>query len=111
MRPFKFFQKEDEERTIPLLPNEQLIRYWNDGENSHISSTRVISWSNEEYMWRPRWSLIHFIGTMEEFFTDRLEIPVIRHIGRVGSFSFMENDILMQHHYHGEYEIFYYAYI
>lgn len=110
MKPFKFFHKE-EERTIPLLPNEQLIRYWNDGDNNHISSARVISWSNEGHMWSPRWRFKQFIGTMDEFFTGRMEIPVIKHIGRPNPLSFMEIDILMQRHYHGEYEIYYYEHI
>ena len=60
----------------PLLENEQRIGYWT-GDYFNITQ-RVIAWYRNVHM--NSWRRMTYIGTMEQFFRYRLEIPVIEQI-------------------------------
>jgi hypothetical protein len=111
MRQFKFFHKEDGDiRFPPLLHNEQLIHYWNDGDYENTLTARIIAWSNEEHRRSPEWTFTRFIGTMEEFFMSIQTIPVIKYIEREGSLLYMGEDYPIVGNLGGIYEIYYYEY-
>ncbi len=110
MKPFKFFQKEVGIRFPPLLHNEQLIHYWNDGDYSNTLTARIIAWSNEEHRRSSEWTFTRFIGTMDEFFTSIQSIPVIKYIEREGSLLYMGEDYPIVGNLGGVYEIYYYEY-
>lgn len=80
MNSFKFFSNNTEESNWALLDYEQVIHYWNDGEEMELLTARVIAWRTRQHMDNPQWRLMSFIGTMEQFFNGRLDIPVIRSI-------------------------------
>ena len=81
MREFKFFSRNIEEpQNRSLLDNEQLIHFWNDGEEMELLTARVIAWRTRVHMDNPQWRLMSFVGTMEQFFGSILSIPVIRSI-------------------------------
>jgi hypothetical protein len=69
IREFKFFRNSP----IPLLDNEQVLNYWTNYYVNTVS--RVIAWSRDIHI--DSWRRMTYIGTMEQFFTYRLEIPVI----------------------------------
>lgn len=110
MKPFKFFHIEEELPRALLLPGEQIIHYWNDGDYENTLTARVIAWSNEEHRRSPEWTFTRFIGTMEEFFMDNRGIPVIKYIEREGSLLYMGNDYPIRGNLGGIYEIYYYEY-
>jgi hypothetical protein len=110
MNTFKFFQNE-ENKFAPLLPNEELIHYWDDSDEMDYLTVRVIAWSTEEHRTNPEWTFTRFIGTMEEFFLEnRGRIPVIKYIEREGSLLYMGEDYPITGNLGGIYEIYYYEY-
>ena len=87
MMRFKFFGENSQEpiimvETFPraLLENEQLIHYWNDGDFRNILYERVIAWASGIHLFADNWIQREYEGTMERFFYNRLEIPVIQSI-------------------------------
>jgi hypothetical protein len=110
MKEFKFFHQEEELPRAPLLYNEQIIHYWNDGEYENTLTARVIAWSNEEHRRSTEWTFTRFIGTMEEFFIGNRGIPVIKYIEREGSLLYMGEDYPIVGNLGGIYEIYYYEY-
>ena len=110
MKEFKFFQKDEGVRFPPLLHNEQLIHYWNDGDYLNTLTARVIAWSNEEHRMSPEWTFSRFIGTMDEFFMDNRGIPVIKYIDQNGTLLYMGESFPIDCNLWGIYEIYYYEY-
>jgi len=84
IKPFKFFnggcQPTLESTRVPLLENEQIIRYWNNGDSRDMLYEKVIAWARGTHAFGGEWRLESFIGPMERFFDNRLEIPVIQSI-------------------------------
>lgn len=123
MDTFKFFQKEKEpknyidvgnirfnvgERNLALLHNEQLIHYYSNDES--ILTASVIAWSEEFHRWNIQWTFSRFTGTMEEFLTNRTEIPVIKYIERYGTMLYNGNNRPIDCNLQGVYDIYYYKY-
>jgi hypothetical protein len=91
MKTFKFFdddwqqhpleQVEDPPRLI--LDNEQVIHYWNDGDYHNILYERIIAWARGIHVFADNWIQREYEGTMERFFYNRLEIPVIQSIEKM----------------------------
>lgn len=78
MKEFKFLSENLEEQpNRPLLENEQIIRYWNGGDYHNILHSRVIAWARGTHVFSDDWIQRGYEGTLEQFFTNRLEIPVI----------------------------------
>jgi len=61
----------------PLLENEQVIRYMN---NERFDVYRTIAWARGIHLFADNWIERQYEGTMERFFNNRLEIPVIQFI-------------------------------
>lgn len=99
MIDFKFFQKKErvftqwmdemddyhlggirhavEPTPVPLLENEQVIRYMN---NERFIIYKTIAWARGIHVFADNWVQREYQGFMDDFFTDRLEIPVIQSI-------------------------------
>ena len=80
MKDFKFFDGHDmwvQTPLPPMLENEQRIGYWCNGYEE--INYRVIAWYRTNIYWH-NWRRMTYIGTMEQFFRYRLEIPVIEYI-------------------------------
>ena len=76
MKEFKFLNENIVEQS--LLDNEQIIRYWNDGDYHNILYERVIAWARGIHVFADNWIQREYEGTLERFFYNRLEIPVIQ---------------------------------
>ena len=61
----------------PLLENEQVIRYTN---NERFLIYKTIAWARGIHAFADNWVQREYQGFMDDFFTDRLEIPVIQSI-------------------------------
>jgi hypothetical protein len=81
---FKFFddgwRQPPMEPPRPVLDNEQVIRYWNDGDYRNILNSSVIAWARGIHVFADNWIQRVYEGTLEEFFYVRLDIPVIQSI-------------------------------
>ena len=85
MRPFKFFDGDWQQPPLdapdipdsPLLDNEQVIRYMN---NERFDVYRTIAWARGIHLFADNWIERQYEGTMERFFNNILEIPVIQSI-------------------------------
>jgi hypothetical protein len=110
MNTFKFFQKEEGIRFPPLLHNEQIIHYWDDGDDMDYLTARIIAWSDEWHRWNPQWTFTRFSGTMQEFFTSIQSIPVIKYIERDGTLLYMGDSFPIDCNLQGVYDIYYYKY-
>jgi len=128
MNKFKFFNENIKPTTTemldisepnrPLLENETIIHYWNDGDFYVILYARVIAWNRDIHSSRA-WRECIYEGTMERFFYNRLEIPVIRCIVVLGTDGaldrlFFESDVeYLSTHNFGNYsvKIYYYEHI
>lgn len=104
-----------EQMQISLLENEQIIRYWNDGDFHNILYERIITWARGTHLFDDNWRERVFDGTMERFFYNRLEIPVIQSIESIvpGGSTFTEDDryYLENNNFHYPVRIIYYEYI
>ena len=60
-----------------LLNNEQVIRYYNDGDYHNLLNSRVIAWARGIHVFADNWIQGEYVGTLERFFYNRLDIPVI----------------------------------
>lgn len=78
MNSFKFFQKPITFRREDLLDNEQVIRFQDD--DSNFFKCRTIKWRETIHLDRTRFRRRDFIGTMSEFFSDKLYIVPIAFI-------------------------------
>lgn len=79
MMDFKFFENREKQLGNGLLmDNEQVIRYWNDGDFRNVLYERVIAWARGTHAFSNEWALREYEGTLERFFYNRLEIPVIQ---------------------------------
>jgi hypothetical protein len=121
---FKFFRGdwpqlpseplEDPPRLI--LDNEQIIRYWNDGDYNNILYERIIAWARGIHVFADNWIQREYQGTMERFFYNRigLEIPVIQSIEALipGGSTFTEDDryYIDNNNFHYPVKIIYYEY-
>jgi hypothetical protein len=101
---------------IPLLENEQVIRYWNDGDYHNILYERIIAWASGIHIFADNWIQKEYEGTMEGFFNNRLGlgIPVIQFIEPLipGGSTFTEDDryYLDNNNFHYPVKIIYYEY-
>lgn len=82
MRPFKFFDGDWQQPPLdapdsPVLDNEQVIRYMN---NERFDVYRTIAWARGIHLFADNWIERQYEGTMERFFNNILEIPVIQSI-------------------------------
>ncbi len=123
MKTFKFFDGDwqqpalepMEDSPTPILNNEQIIRYWNDGDFHNILYERVIAWARGTHAFGGGWRLETFVGTMERFFYNRLEIPVIQSIEAMtpGGPTFTEDDryYIDNNNFHYPVRILYYEII
>ena len=75
MKPFTFLS--DNKREQSLLNDENVINYFT---NAGPMYEREFAWCSPWHITQPFWLLRSFTGTMEEFFEDRLGIPVIHSI-------------------------------
>ena len=78
---FKFFSGDCQPAEDPprlILDNEQIIRYWNDGDYRNILYERVIAWARGIHVFADNWIQREYEGTLDRFFYNRLEIPVIQ---------------------------------
>ena len=127
MKPFKFFDGDwqqppldpidaPDRPDIPLLENEQVIRYWNDGDYHNILYERIIAWASGIHIFADNWIQKEYEGTMEGFFNNRLGlgIPVVQSIGLLAENgdTFTEDDRIYLHHIHFHFpvRIIYYEY-
>jgi hypothetical protein len=98
IKPFKFFngdcQPTLEPTRVPLLENEQIVSYWDDGGNRDMLYVKVIAWVRGTHAFSDEWIQREYEGTMEEFFTNRLGIPVILSIEAMvnNGVTFYEDD-------------------
>ena len=101
MKTFKFLNGDWHQPSVEdpprlILDNEQIIRYWNDGNYHDILYERVIAWARGIHVFADNWILREYEGTMERFFNNRLglEIPVIQSIEAIvpGGTTFTEDD-------------------
>jgi len=116
---FKFFSGNRQQPPldapdIPILNNEQIIRYWNDGDYHNILYERVIAWASGIHLFADNWIERQYEGTMERFFNNRLEIPVIQSIEALvpGGTTFTEDDryYIDNINFHFPVKIVYYEY-
>ena len=85
MKEFKFLNENLEQLSLdapdipnsPLLENEQVIRYMN---NERFDVYRTIAWARGIHVFADNWIERQYEGTMERFFNNILEIPVIQSI-------------------------------
>ena len=120
MKTFKFFKNNFDtvfrDETLPLLPNEQMLHYWNDGEEQDLLTARVIVWADHTYRQDMRWEFRRFDGTMEMFFQHRRNIVPIRTIQGNGvfyhCFDHTNESPEMRRNFEGnvQYTIYYYHY-
>ena len=83
IKDFKFFSGDCqpvEELPRPVLENEQTIRYYNDWDFQTTLYSRVIAWARGIHVFSDNWIQREYEGTLERFFYNRLEIPVIQSI-------------------------------
>jgi len=75
---FQFFKNIiiDEQPNRPLLPNEQIVYFYDSG----YLHARTIAWREYVHLNRTRFRRRDFIGTMSEFFSDKLFMPPIEFI-------------------------------
>ena len=73
MNNFKFLRNKKEDG-FSLLNNEDVVNYFTD---AGPMLERVIAWCLPSHRDNPFWVPSRFDGTMEEFFNNRLDIPVI----------------------------------
>ena len=66
MKEFKFLNGIEEQQS--LLENEQVIRYWNDGDYRNILYERVIAWARGIHVFADNWIQREYEGTLERFF-------------------------------------------
>lgn len=100
IRNFKFFYGDWQQPPLepievirPLLDNEMIIHYWNDGDYHNILTARVIAWANGNHAFGGGWIRTVYRGTMERFFYNRLSIPVIESIELlVDNITFTQDD-------------------
>lgn len=85
MKEFKFLNENLEQLPLEpieiervLLENQQVIRYWNDGDFRNVLYERVIAWARGIHVFADNWVQREYEGTLERFFYNRLEIPVIQ---------------------------------
>jgi hypothetical protein len=83
MKDFKFLKENVEDPPRSILDNEQIIRFWNDGDYHNILYERVIAWARGIHVFADNWIQREYEGTMERFFYGRLEIPVIQSIEKM----------------------------
>jgi hypothetical protein len=113
---FKFF--DDGWQQPPLEPivsagleNEMVIRYMN---NERFVIYKTIAWARGIHAFADNWVQIEFEGTMEEFFTNRLEIPVILSIEALipdgATFTEDDRDYLNYFNFDCPVKIIYYQY-
>jgi len=116
-RPFKFFDGDWQQPPLepipqPLLPNEMIIRYWNDGDFHNILYERVISWANGNHVFGGGWTRHAYVGTMERFFYNKLSIPIIESIEALipdgATFTQDDEQYLAHIHFHFEVRIIYF---
>ena len=97
-----------------ILDNEQIVRYWNDGDYHNILYERVITWARGIHVFADNWIQREYEGTMERFFYNRLEIPVIQSIEALipGGSTFTEDDryFIDNNNFHYPLKIIYYEY-
>lgn len=118
MKEFKFLNGDCqpvEELPRPVLENEQIIRYWNDGDFHNILYERIIAWARGIHVFADNWIEREYEGTLERFFYNRLEIPVVRSIQLLvddGDTFTEDHRIFFQHiHFHFPVKIIYYEYV
>jgi hypothetical protein len=118
---FKFFsgncqQPPIDAPDIPILNNEQIIRYWNDDDYHNILYERIIAWARGIHVFADNWIQREYEGTMERFFNNRLGlgIPVIQSIEALipGGSTFTEDDryYIDNNNFHYPVRIIYYEY-
>jgi len=117
MRTFKFFSgdwQRVEELPRPVLENEQTIRYYNDEDFQTTLHSRVIAWARGIHVFSDNWIQREYEGTLERFFYNRLEIPVIQSIEALipGGPTFTEDDryYIDNNNFHYPVKIIYYEY-
>ena len=115
MRDFKFLKENVEDPPRQILDNEQIIRFWNDGDYHNILYERVIAWARGIHVFADNWIQREYEGTLERFFYNRLEIPVIQSIEALipGGPTFTEDDryyIDNNNNFHYPVRIIYYEY-
>ena len=55
MKTFKFLNGIEEQPDRPVLDNEQVIRFWNDGDYHNILYERVIAWARGIHVFADNW--------------------------------------------------------